>query len=91
VCAHADTNYHVTLGVVSHVLKCLTMVGEGVGLMKIRHAMTSNDGGGGFMKVRHAMTSNEGRGLFLSEGIREPIRYISQLSTPQKALQKFLV
>jgi hypothetical protein len=90
VCAHADTNYYVTLGVVSHVLKCLTMVGEGVGLMKIRHAMTSNEGGGGFMKVRHAMTSNEGRGLFLPEGIREPIRYISQLSTPWKVLCKSL-
>jgi hypothetical protein len=66
------------------------MVGEGVGLMKIRHAMTSNEGGGGFMKVRHAMTSNEGRGLFLPEGIREPIRYISQLSTPWKVLCKSL-
>jgi hypothetical protein len=66
------------------------MVGDGVGLMKIRHAMTSNEGGGGFMKVRHAMTSNEGRGLFLPEGIRELIRYISQLSTPRKALCKSL-
>jgi hypothetical protein len=92
VCAHADTNYYVTLGVVSHVLKCLTMVGEGVGLMKIRHAMTSNEGGGGLMKVRHGMTSNEGRGLFLPQGIREPNQvHLTIVNTTERALQKFVV